>query len=134
MARRCSEQISASSVDMSCSTTKCSLASNDTAHHVTDVVNNRPGSIYQVEICSVALTGLVDFNGGSKSIRRCGIIGSRSKAPAPTPSINLNPLGHSGTEEIHTTVDFYDATQRIGISNFLNPKESYSVDYEMDLL
>lgn len=132
MARKCDEKISMSSVDMACSTTKCSLAKADTAHHITDIINNRPGSIYGVEICSVTLNGLVDFNGSPKSITKYGIIGS--KATAPTTSINLNPLSGPGTEEIQTTVEFYDATQRVGNNMFLGQKESYPVDYEMDLL
>lgn len=134
MARRCNEQITPSSVNILCSTTKCSLASTDTAHHLIDVGNGRPGSIYRVEICAVTLTNFVDFNGCPKFITLCGSGTVSSRSRAPQISVNLNPLSAPGTEEIRTTVEFNDATQRIGPTTFLSPKESYQVDYEMDVL
>jgi hypothetical protein len=131
--RRCRAQKSAMSVDISCATTKCSLPTYDTAHHITEIANYRVSSLHQVEICSVALAGLVNFNGGgTKSITRYGIIGSRSAAP--TESIKLSPFGGHGTEVIQTTIELYDATQRVGNNMFKGPKESYSVEYEMDLI
>jgi hypothetical protein len=133
MTAKCSESVTKTSVDMSCSTTKCSLSKTDTAHHVTDIYNRRPGGIYQLEICSLTLnSGLVDFNGSPKSITQYGSLGTYSHAPTTT--INLNPLGGLGTEEILTTVEFHDSTQRLGTNTYMPPKESYQVDYSMDLL
>jgi hypothetical protein len=82
----------------------------------------------------VTLTGFVDFNGCPKFITVCGSGTISSRSRAPQASVNLNPLSAPGTEEIQTTVEFHDATQRIGPTTFLNPKESYEVDYEMDVL
>jgi hypothetical protein len=132
MAQKCNHQISMTSVDMACRTTNCNLNTIDTAHHVADIINTRPGSLYLVELCSITMGGLVDFNGSHISITRYVIVASKSRAPQT--SVNLSHLGRPGTEEIQTTIEFHDETQRVGNNTFLPPKESYHVDYEMDLL
>ena len=123
MANKCNEHIVQNRVDMRCSTTKCSLALADTAQHITDIFNGRGNSVHDVEICSVPLNGYVDFNGSAKSITQHTTIGQYSSAPTTTKI--LTPV-RTGTEEILTTVEFDDRV--------LMKKESYPVDYEMDLV
>jgi hypothetical protein len=131
MTRKCIETMTAAGVSISCYATKCPLPNTDSSRHVTELTNNRSSNIYQVEICSVALHGLLRFNGAARVIARYGVIVSKSRAPT---SVDLNPVGlPGGTEEILTTVEFYDATQRVGGNTFLGPKESYQIDYEIDL-
>jgi hypothetical protein len=123
MANPCNEHIVQNRVDMRCSTTKCNLALADTAQHLTDIFNNRGNSVHDVEICSVALNGYVDFNGSTKSVTQYITVGRYSSAPTTT--IILNPV-RTGTDEILTTVEFED--------RLLMKKESYPVDYEMYLV
>jgi hypothetical protein len=134
MANKCNENISVSAIDISCSTTRCSLAATDTAHHVIDITNNRPGTIYEVEICSISLNAFIDFNGAPKSVIQpgSGMVGSASTAPRT--SVNLRPLSGPGSDEIQTTVKFYDATQRLGNHRYVQPPETHQIDYEIDLL
>jgi hypothetical protein len=133
MTSKCKESISPTSVTISCSTSKCILSRTDTAHHITDIHNGRPGSLYAVEVLSTTLNGnFLSFNGQPKSLTVHPIV-SRNASASPTP-INLIVIRGPGTEEILTTVDFYDATQRIGNGMYIEPKETYNIDYEMDLI
>ena len=129
MAQMCREQLSQTAVNILCYTTECPLALTDQAQHITQIENNRSGSIYMVEIFSTTLAGLVSFNGSTKSITRYGIIGARSMAPITI--VVLNPLNGPGQEEIMTTIEFYNSSQRLGNGTFIGPKESYQIDYEM---
>ena len=131
MAKRCSESVSHTAVDISCSTTKCDLSGNDTAQHTTDIFNGR-FSIYQVEIYSGTLNGALNIAGKSKSVTRYPIVGRNSRAP--TTVKRLDPVRAPTTEEILTRVEYYDSTQRVGNHTFVFPKELWPIDYEMSTL
>ncbi|HEY0909048.1 MAG TPA: hypothetical protein VGD75_02335 [Bradyrhizobium sp.] len=133
MTARCRETQSPTAVDITCRTTKCSFHSSDTANHVTDVANNRSGSLYSLEVCVVSFAALVDFTtaGNKKSVTVGSIVGSGHAAHVSTGMLHA---GTVGTEEIQTTVEFYDATQRIGHTSFSGAKESYDIAYEFDLI
>lgn len=122
MVNKCNEQIVQNQVVMRCLTTKCSLDLADTAQHTTDIFNGRGNSINDIEICTIALNGYIEFNGAPKSVAQYKTVGRYS--PAPTTSVSLNPI-RTGTDEILTTVEFNDPV--------LIKRESYPVDYEMDL-
>src|ERR1700737_4820549 len=109
MAKRCSERVIHTAVDISCSTTKCDLAASDTANHTTDIFNGR-ASIYQVEILSTTLNGALDFAGKHKSLTRYPIVGGNSRAPITVKL--LRPVRSLATEEILTRVEYYDSTQK----------------------
>jgi len=65
---------------------------------------------------------------------RHNIIGGRNSR-APTKKILLNPAPSMNptTEEINTTIEFYDSTQRTGLGRFIYGKEKYSVAYLMTI-
>ncbi len=136
MARKCRDTVFQSAVDVTCRTTKCAFPSTDTASHVTEIVNGRPGSLYQVEVCTVAMNGGVDFGHPAiqKAITLRGIVSTTSAAKPASIAVSMNHLGAPLTEEIQTTIEFYDATRRTGPNTFSGSKESRHVDYEFDLI
>jgi hypothetical protein len=137
MTTRCRETTNPTAVTVVCRTTKCDFSSADTANHIIQVLNNRGGSLYELEACSVAMNGAVHFSGGSatKIVTKYGIVSPLiSGGKNVTISIGMTHRGNPTTEEIQTTIEFYDATQRIRGSSFTGSKESYNVNYQFDLI
>jgi len=104
-----------------------------TATHSTTIKNRRPGSLYRVEVCMEAVNQLVGFGISGTQKRNVVTRSIISSASTGTFKAALAHLGTMGTDEIRTTVEFYDSAQRFGPS-FSGPKESYDLAYEMDVV
>jgi hypothetical protein len=134
VAARCRRRETHTAVDITCETTRCRFAASDTANHVTDIRNSRPSSLYQTEVTAAVLGALVDFAGNVKKVvTKIGIV-STSGSPNLPVTISMVHLAAKGTEEILSTVEFYDATKQTGNDTFSGTKESYDVNYEFDVI
>ena len=137
MTSRCHENFSATAVDIACHVTKCTFSSADRVKHVAEIINNRPSSLYNLEICSITFNNNVGFGSTNlnKSVIIGGIVSTRSSGgSAKIVSVGLTHRGSQATEEIQTTIEFHDATQRTGGMTFVGPKETHSLSYEFDLV
>ena len=138
MPNRCRDTVMRTAVGLECATTNCKFAQAPPitiVSHVTEIDNRRTGSLHQIELCVVAISKLLGFNGqvavNKKIINVRGLI---SSGQAKTHQEQLTHGGIIGTDEVRTTIEFFDATQRIGPSSIAGSKETYDLAYEMDVI
>jgi hypothetical protein len=135
---RCKEKKSVTAVEIICNTSNCKLSSSVSADHMADIRNMRPSSIYETEVSSAVLGTLIEFVGPGKAkakkvITTIGIVSSAG-CPVLPARVQMAHLGTRGTEEILSTVEFFDATQRTGPHTYSGTKKSYNVNYELDVI
>jgi hypothetical protein len=132
MVKQCGDKTIKSAVEIECRVTKCNFSSRDSANHVIEITNQRKASIYAVESCTTLLNKLVDLSQVGKQVS-LGKTVSASNKPVDK-QLGLTHLGVTGTEEIDTVVEFYDSNQRLANGAYQGAKESYNVDYEMQVV
>lgn len=105
-----------------------SISRGRLSHHSFKITNNRPGSIYSVEISAKATFSNFDLNCiHNIAVIRSGKTGSKSQ--------QMNATGAEGSsDEIATTILLYDETQRDMLTGtFSGSKEHTSLSYGIDI-
>jgi len=134
MTNPCRDSAAHTAVTITCRTTKCWLPSTDTGQHITEVVNRRTGGVHEVEVCAVTLGGSLNFAGPApeKAIWYRKLLPHHAGSNHGTFPVAISHAAPAGADEVQTTVEFFDDTQRVG-NTFVGTKERYHVDYQINL-
>jgi hypothetical protein len=141
--RQCRETIDMSAVEITCSTTRCSMSQQQAGSHVVSVRNKRAGTLYEFEACVSPLNDkfLIDDCGIAIVFGRGGrkeIVPYTPFAGRPTErTAKLAPKAHEapGWDIMQTVVDFYDSKQRQPNGSFAPlTKESDMIEYEVEVV
>jgi hypothetical protein len=104
------------------------------SEHCVDLTNRRPNNVYRVEIVSVSIHALIKFDKEGNSIHEW-VFALASASPglhrASTALSVIDPRGN--VDEISSHLSLYDATQKTGGNNFIEPAESIAAALEFSL-
>jgi hypothetical protein len=129
MPNPCKETGSLTNIDITTSASPCPMAVGGSSTYRIRIDNNRSNSIYEVEIFVETYRQRLDFQGstGSAAIPKDWlhlepIISANSSFPQS--SAMSAPLGSEGSDEVQTSVQLFDAGQRVSLRTFSGAKEA----------
>ena len=137
MAARCRDGASSSGVRLGSAARPCPWPIIRLGEHAVDLQNNRPNSVYDLEVHArsrQAIVQMVPRSGAGPQpevIKLYPVIsagGSKSDAFALSTAI----VNAGQTVEMATTITYYDATQRTA-TGYTEPGEAQRTLYELDL-
>jgi|SRR5262245_1642220 len=133
--RACSDRLKSTDpgghagIDVAAKADPCPISSHGESTHEVTINNQRPASLYSIEVVARSVSGRINVN----------FHHSESVIPAGKKRTPSYPMaGCAGTEnstdEIETTIEFYDGTQRVSGNTFSGSKESIGLSYQIDII
>jgi hypothetical protein len=106
----------------------CPISVRGSSRHDVTVHNQRPNSIYQVEVVVRSAFGNVNV-----TFQHTQAVVPSLKKHQPFATMTAQPGSEGNNDEITTTVEFYDATQRASGNSFSGQKESVNLAYLINI-
>ena len=110
----------------------CPIQAGQTSTHTIELDNQRPNSIYHVQLLTESLFKKIALNGGVYQwLHTEAVISGGSYSKSHLMTAQSGSQGNS--DEIQCTVKLYDATQRSGGNSFSGNKEKTTLIYGIDI-
>jgi hypothetical protein len=106
----------------------CPISVRGSSKHTVTVHNQRPNSIYQVEVVVRSAFGNVNV-----TFQHTQAVVPSLKKHQPFTTMKAIAGSEGNNDEITTTVEYFDATQRASGNSFSGQKESVNLAYLMNI-